>query len=75
MKAVIFSDRKRSPTPSVCSRKAPVLQAKSMRQQLPTALLIEQEKRAGEVTPSPVPMQEPDRVVPSGSAYRSSCED
>ena len=40
-------------------------------QPLPTALLIEQEKRAGEVTPSPVPMQEPDRVVPSGSAYRS----
>src|SRR5258706_573638 len=58
-------------TPSICSRKAHVLQAKSTRQELPTGLLIEQEKRAGEVTPSPVPLQEPDRVVPSRSAYRS----
>jgi hypothetical protein len=33
---------------------------KSTRQELPTAFLIEQEKRAGEVIPSPVPMQERD---------------
>jgi hypothetical protein len=34
--------------------------------------IIEQEKRAGEVTLSPVPLQERDRVVPSGSSYRST---
>jgi hypothetical protein len=48
---------------------------KSTWQELPTAFLIEQEKRAGEVTPSPVPMQERDRVVPAGSSYCSSCGD
>src|SRR5258706_5390916 len=44
--AMIFCSRKRGPPPSVSLRKAPVPQAKSTRQEFPTGLLIEQEKRA-----------------------------